>query len=238
MTARFNEPSGEASAQEHHAPPSASGPEAAKQSPEAAKQSPEAAKQSPEAARQNVMQAPGVDATEQRVSDMLDEGGGVVAPRVIEGDPAPESPPLDFDPRSEPSAVSSRAVAWLERFAQRWALAHLRTLVRRRGRLTRSLDRLPRQMHQVAHQTELVLELVDDFRTGTYRQVSWRSVALLVFGLLYTASPADVIPDALPLIGQLDDLSVLAIVTRAARTDLRAYCRFKGYPEAKYFRAV
>jgi len=95
---------------------------------------------------------------------------------------------------------------------------------------------VPEGMHRVANQTRLVLELIDDFRDGTYREVSWRSIALLTGGILYSVSPADVVPDVLPIIGQLDDLVILAIVTRLVHGDLRDYCRFKGYDERDYFR--
>src|SRR5690606_34129177 len=119
---------------------------------------------------------------------------------------------------------------------RRWGLGHLEVLARKKGRVAVSMSAVPEQMHLVANQTRLVLELVDDVRLGHYRDVSWRSIALLVGGLLYVVSPADVIPDALPLLGALDDLAVLAVATRLARADLKAYCRHKGYREEDYFR--
>jgi uncharacterized membrane protein YkvA (DUF1232 family) len=110
-------------------------------------------------------------------------------------------------------------------------------LVKRKGRLSRTLEVVPQNMHRMANQTQLVLELIDDFRDGTYRDISWRTIALLVGGILYAVSPADIVPDALPFIGQMDDLAVLALITRLANGDLRTYCRFKGYREEDYFRA-
>jgi uncharacterized membrane protein YkvA (DUF1232 family) len=38
--------------------------------------------------------------------------------------------------------------------------------------------------------------------------------ALLVVGVLYLLSPIDLIPDALPVIGEVDDLVVLIVVCR------------------------
>jgi uncharacterized membrane protein YkvA (DUF1232 family) len=38
--------------------------------------------------------------------------------------------------------------------------------------------------------------------------------ALLVVGVLYLLSPIDIIPDALPVIGEVDDLVVLIVVCR------------------------
>lgn len=126
--------------------------------------------------------------------------------------------------------------SWQEETAHRWGQYALEQLFSRKGRVSRTMSQIPQNMHRVANQTRLVLELIDDFQTGTYRQISWRSVALLSFALLYAVSPADLVPDALPLVGQLDDLSVIALATRATKRDLLAYCRFKGYEEGDYFR--
>jgi uncharacterized membrane protein YkvA (DUF1232 family) len=196
---------------------------------------------------QSVPKTPNVE--ERRVQDMLAEGGGVVASRV-EADPSVEADshsssqaPPGGGASSSPERARTAAHETLERLrsawdkrVKAWGKRNLEKLVEKKGRVSRSMDAVPRQMHLVANQTELVLELIDDFRAGTYRDVSWGSMALLVGGLLYTVSPADVIPDAIPVLGSLDDLMVLAIVTRSANRQLRAYCRFKGYAESEYFR--
>lgn len=45
-----------------------------------------------------------------------------------------------------------------------------------------------------------------DPRTPTFAK------ALVIFGLVYGISPLDFIPDFIPLLGQLDDLGVIAMV--------------------------
>lgn len=199
-----------------------------------------------------------------RAEEMQAEGGGVVAPSDVpasegldskegdehEGRPsgtyrvlqssaqALEGSALLFSAQlKELRAKSAKAwTAWLEETAHHWGQYALEQLFSRKGRVSRTMKQVPQNMHRVANQTRLVLELIDDFQTGTYREIPWRSIALLSFSLLYAISPADLVPDALPLVGQLDDLSVIALATRATNRDLRAYCRFKGYPEDEYFR--
>lgn len=46
------------------------------------------------------------------------------------------------------------------------------------------------------------------------RRVSIWPKALLVFSLLYLASPLDIIPDVIPFFGEVDDLIVLIVVCR------------------------
>lgn len=168
---------------------------------------------------------------EERIHETLSEGDGVMDPRVpaLDEDEAPQ-------PQSDVARPRRRLIAWLEDFSQKWGAEHLKKLVKRKGRVAHTMSAVPLNMHRIANQTRLVLELTDDFRDGTYREISWRSIALLVTALLYSISPADVVPDAIPFLGQLDDLVLVTVVTRLVDADLRRYCRFKGYEEHEYFR--
>jgi uncharacterized membrane protein YkvA (DUF1232 family) len=112
----------------------------------------------------------------------------------------------------------------------------VRTLNKGGDGVSRSLEDIPNRMHLVARQTRLLLELIEDFRRGRYREVPWSTVAVASAGVLYTVSPADLVPDALPFLGALDDMAVIAVATRFIRGDLERYCRFKGYPAEEYFR--
>jgi len=102
-------------------------------------------------------------------------------------------------------------------------------------RVKRRLDAVPLRIQKVADQASLVLELVDDYGAGHYREIAWRSLAIAALALLYSVSPADVIPDFIPIIGTLDDTLVIALAMRLIRRDLEGYCRFKGYALDKYF---
>lgn len=163
---------------------------------------------------------------EREVSDLLSEGGGVVAPRVLN----------DTSPGAEVEEPPGAFTRWLEDFSSKWGKERLKRLVDQKGRVSESMGSVPRNMHRVANQTRLILELIDDFRDGTYRQISWRSMALLVGAMLYAVSPAEVIPDVIPFVGQMDDLAVVGLVTRFLNRDLRRYCEFKGYDVDEYFR--
>jgi uncharacterized membrane protein YkvA (DUF1232 family) len=112
---------------------------------------------------------------------------------------------------------------------------YLRRLTGVRGTLGDSVTSIPDRMHLAAQQTRLVLELLEDVKTGAYRSLPWRSVALGSAAVLYSISPADVIPDVIPSLGLIDDIALISIAVRLLRRDLRAYCRFKGYREEEYF---
>lgn len=52
------------------------------------------------------------------------------------------------------------------------------------------------------------------------------SKAIIVAGLLYFVSPLDLLPDVIPLIGLLDDATMLSIVVSAMSGELERYGEF------------
>ena len=149
----------------------------------------------------------------------------------VEGKHAPEPrasaapPPIEEVP----------ATTFVERIAKRVGLPQLLLMLRNRKAITSELRAIPSRMQLITNQARLVLELVDDFRSGAYREVSWVSIAVAAAGLVYAVSPGDVVPDALPVLGALDDMVVITLVMRFLQKDLRAYCHHKGYAEKDYF---
>ena len=145
-------------------------------------------------------------------------------------------------PRGSVRAVEPAPLAlrhWLERAVKGASEAvgqrYLHRLGGGQGTLRESMSAVPERLQRAAQQSRLVLELLDDVRSGAYRELSWYSVPVAAAALLYTVNPADIVPDALPFLGSLDDVALLALAVRLLRHDLRAYCRFKGYPEGQYF---
>jgi uncharacterized membrane protein YkvA (DUF1232 family) len=69
-------------------------------------------------------------------------------------------------------------------------------------RIVKRITHLP-----VAHQMRLIARLVRD------RRVPWAVRLPLIAVLAYLAMPFDFIPDFIPVIGQLDDLLVVALAT-------------------------
>ena len=104
-----------------------------------------------------------------------------------------------------------------------------------RRRLGAPVQRVPDNLHRTARQLALGLELIEDFRTGRYKKISWGSLALLTGAVLYSVNPSDVLPGRIVGLGSLDEAVVLALATRLVRTDLEAYCGFKGYSWHDYF---
>ena len=73
----------------------------------------------------------------------------------------------------------------------------------------------------------LLLELVRDARQGRYRAVPVWALSAAGFALLYVLNPFDLVPDALPLLGLLDDAAVVSACLSLVEQDLRDYQAWK-----------
>ena len=78
-------------------------------------------------------------------------------------------------------------------------------------------------LQRFSREARLMISLIDDFHTGRYLQAPYFSVALVAFALGYAIKPVDIIPDSLPIIGQLDDAMVMAHCSTLVREELQAY---------------
>ena len=72
-----------------------------------------------------------------------------------------------------------------------------------------------------------MISLLKDFRTGEYRDISWATVAAILFSFIYMVAPYDLIPDFIPFIGMVDDLFIFRIALAFIQDDLEQYVDWK-----------
>ncbi|MEN8817529.1 MAG: YkvA family protein, partial [Nonlabens sp.] len=70
---------------------------------------------------------------------------------------------------------------------------------------------------------QIMFMMIKDYRKGIYTKMPWFIIAAITTGLLYVFMPIDLIPDFIPGLGFLDDLTVLSFVTGWIETDLHKY---------------
>jgi uncharacterized membrane protein YkvA (DUF1232 family) len=65
--------------------------------------------------------------------------------------------------------------------------------------------------------------LVQEVKKGRYRDISKKSVVMIVGALLYFVSPIDAVPDLLAGIGLLDDVAVIGFVAGQLKSELEKF---------------
>lgn len=70
---------------------------------------------------------------------------------------------------------------------------------------------------------QLLIAMVRDYWARRYRKVPVGVIGAAVFTLLYVFNPLDLMPDVIPLVGQIDDAAIVAGCLMLIEHDLRNY---------------
>lgn len=100
-------------------------------------------------------------------------------------------------------------------------------------RVNRIMGQVSSKLQEVAGNNErlsgfvarvrVISRMVKNYIAGRYRVVPWKSIVLLVAGLIYFITPIDLIPDFIPALGLVDDISMIAFIYRSLRNDIDDY---------------
>lgn len=73
----------------------------------------------------------------------------------------------------------------------------------------------------------ILIAYIRDVTMGRYKDYSAKNLALAIAALIYLVSPADFLPDLMPLIGWTDDVAVLSFALQQLAEELDKYERSK-----------
>jgi uncharacterized membrane protein YkvA (DUF1232 family) len=74
---------------------------------------------------------------------------------------------------------------------------------------------------------KVMFMMIKDYRKGIYKDVPWFTIAAITAALLYVFIPIDLIPDFIPGLGFIDDLTMISFVTGWIESDLHRYLDWK-----------
>jgi len=85
-------------------------------------------------------------------------------------------------------------------------------------------DAMPREpFHETWPYLQTMLRLIRAYSEGKYRDVPESTLTVMVAAIVYLVNPLDVIPDALPALGYLDDATVVSLAVRRSRETLDSF---------------
>jgi uncharacterized membrane protein YkvA (DUF1232 family) len=80
---------------------------------------------------------------------------------------------------------------------------------------------LPRdQFQETWPYFQTMLRLIRAYYQGDYRDVAESTLVVIIAAIIYVVNPLDLIPDAIPALGFLDDATVLTLAVRRTRQTL------------------
>ena len=78
-------------------------------------------------------------------------------------------------------------------------------------------------MVEIWDDVKMMISLINDYVSGNYNDVSWKTIATITAAIIYFISPLDLIPDPIPFIGYLDDLTVLKLALKLTKEEFNKY---------------
>ncbi len=124
-----------------------------------------------------------------------------------------------------PSRINADFVT---RGASRMTGRDVDSVAARAGEIQEKFER-PGPLGRFVEDARLLISLVKDYRAGRYRALPWWALAAIAFALLYVFDPIDLLPDALPVIGVLDDAAVVGICLTLVEQQIQEYKHWKSH---------
>lgn len=67
------------------------------------------------------------------------------------------------------------------------------------------------------------IRMIRAYARGEYRLIPWKTLLILVAGLVYFVMPLDLIPDFIPLAGFIDDISIIIWIFNSFHQDIELF---------------
>ena len=83
-------------------------------------------------------------------------------------------------------------------------------------------------IREISAELQIILRLVKAWVAGDYKDISFKSIAILIGAIVYFLNPFDAIPDAIPAIGYLDDVGVVAWVVKTLKDEIEKFRLWEG----------
>lgn len=66
----------------------------------------------------------------------------------------------------------------------------------------------------------LFIRIINAYTSKQYTYVPWKTICLIVAGLIYFIYPVDLIPDFIPVSGLIDDIALIAWIYESIQDDI------------------
>lgn len=83
-------------------------------------------------------------------------------------------------------------------------------------------QKAPEAIKEIWAELILLYEMLKDWSKGDY-DAPWKTVSAIAFTLAYLMNPLDIIPDFLPLLGYLDDATLIKMTLDFIHDDIQTY---------------
>jgi uncharacterized membrane protein YkvA (DUF1232 family) len=116
------------------------------------------------------------------------------------------------------------------------AMAQARELFSNREKMLKTVDKAFSKVTDIeggegevkglANKVKIFIRMIKAYVDGEYREVPWKTMLIILAGLVYFVNPLDLIPDFLPGVGYIDDITIVLWIFKSVEEDI---LRFQEY---------
>ena len=117
------------------------------------------------------------------------------------------------------------------RLAQKKAVG----VVNDKNRFLRVLDKAQLKANQHKDRAEgfwgqlfSLIRLLNAWFRGSYKAIPVNSILTIAAAVIYFVNPFDLVPDFIPVIGYLDDASIIAFVIKSLKSDIEKFTEWEA----------
>ena len=99
-------------------------------------------------------------------------------------------------------------------------LSRLATLL---GNAASKVEKHTPVLNRIRDDLQTLFRLVQCWKSGKYRDLPWRTIVMAIAAIVYFVNPFDLVPDILPIIGYMDDATVVGFVLSSISADIRRF---------------
>ena len=78
-------------------------------------------------------------------------------------------------------------------------------------------------IREIRADLQIIIRLLQSWLSGDYKEISLKTLAILIAALLYFLNPFDAVPDVIPVVGYVDDVSVVAWVIKTLKGEIEKF---------------
>jgi len=73
----------------------------------------------------------------------------------------------------------------------------------------------------------LFIRIINAYTSKEYTYIPWKTICLIVAGLIYFIYPVDLIPDFIPVSGLIDDVALIAWIYESIQDDIENFLEWE-----------